>query len=281
MKFILCSLLALFIAFQSNGQLIINEICYDPSDTLLTGDTNGDGVYSQTQDEFIEFVNSGSSPLNVTKYKIYDYVIASGLKTLRHTMGNITLPAGAALVVFGGGTAIGTFGQAAVEVDAGTTGLSMGNTGEKVIIADSSGNTLITFNTDSLSNNPNESYTNKHDAAGDTVVQHHIACRGKLFSPGTKACGAAFSPYLGTAPQVMQTAFTLYPNPGTGVFRVTGTNAAAQELRVYNSTGKLVFTALQVSETLDLSSLPDGIYCAALYNPAGGRGLSSKIVIAR
>ena len=50
--------LVCFTATSMFAQLIINEVLYDPSNSGLLGDANGDGTYSQTQDEFIEFFNN-------------------------------------------------------------------------------------------------------------------------------------------------------------------------------------------------------------------------------
>jgi len=51
------------------AQLILNEILYDPSNSGLDGDANGDGSYAQSEDEFLEFVNLSASPLNMSGYK--------------------------------------------------------------------------------------------------------------------------------------------------------------------------------------------------------------------
>lgn len=76
----------LLLSVQASAQLIINEVCYDPSNVGLQGDANGDGVYDQTQDEFVEFINTGTSDLNISRYRICDRVLATGLKTVRHTV---------------------------------------------------------------------------------------------------------------------------------------------------------------------------------------------------
>lgn len=192
MKKLLPLVMACLMAYTCSAQVIINEILYDPSNAGLAGDANGDGVYDQTQDEFIELVNTGSSTVDLSKFKIYDRVLATGVRTLRHTMtvGRVLAP-GAALVVFGGGTAVGTFGGAQVEVDRGTAGLSLGNSGEAVILTDSSGNTVDSLDTDAWSDNPNESYTRSPDITG-SFVQHSDARPGVLFSPGTRLTGATF-----------------------------------------------------------------------------------------
>ncbi len=169
---------------SGGGNLIFNEILYDPSNTALEGDANGDGVYAQAEDEFIEFYNNSSKPLNMGGYKIFDAsALSSG--TPRHTIpsGTILAPY-KALVVFGGGNPTGTFGNAIVQKS--TTGdLNMNNAGDMVTVQDSLGNVVLTFDITPLSDNPNESYTRSPDVVGD-FVQHASTPSGAKFSPGTK-----------------------------------------------------------------------------------------------
>ena len=174
--------------------LIINEVLYDPSNVGLDGDANGDGLYGQNQDEFIEFYNVSSKPIDVGGYGISMYIIATGLTNLSYTIPTgTTIQPGKALVVFGGGNPKGTFGGSQLLV-VGGSGLSMNNTGERVLISDKNGGVLpkLTFDTDALSDNPNESYTRSPDVTG-LFVQHHVASPTKaLWSPGTKIDGTNF-----------------------------------------------------------------------------------------
>jgi hypothetical protein len=171
-----------------NAQLIINEVLYDPSNTLLEGDANGDGVYSQTDDEFIEFVNIGSTNLNLGGYQIWDDTL---IGTLVYTIPNGTIiPPQGALVVFGGGKPVGLFGGSLVLADTGISGLNLNNSGEVIVIKDSTGKTVLTFNSDALSNNPNESYTRNPDLIG-AFVQHTTVNISK-FTPGRKVNGGSF-----------------------------------------------------------------------------------------
>lgn len=189
MKHIFTSLLVLFLSTTVFGQLIINEVLYDPSNNALDGDANGDGVYDQEEDSFIEFVNNSMSPLDVSGYQIWDDT-TSGL--LKYTIApNTEIPAMGALVVFGGGTPTGTFGGAIVQVaDTSADGLNLNNSGEVIVIKDASGSTILTFDSDALSNNPNESYTRFPDITGDFL--QHGDTTAVLFSPGTRTNGAPF-----------------------------------------------------------------------------------------
>lgn len=103
----------------SANPLIINEVLYDPSNSGLKGDANGDGVYNQDQDEFIELVNNSTEPLDISDYKIYD-ATALANNTPRHIFPKGTVvPAGKAIVVFGGGTPKGAFGNSIVQTASG------------------------------------------------------------------------------------------------------------------------------------------------------------------
>lgn len=77
------------------ARVIINEVLADPPAGY---DASGDGVASTTGDEFVEFINVGSAPIDLSGATLSDEV---GVR--------VTLPAGTiikpglALVVFGGG----------------------------------------------------------------------------------------------------------------------------------------------------------------------------------
>ena len=275
MKYFWSFVLLVFFVSSSSAQLIINEICYDPSNSALEGDANGDGVYDQTQDEFIEFVNKGSGPLDISKFKIYDRVLATGLKTLRHTVANhIILPGGGAYVVFGGGTAVGTFGSAYVEVDLGTQGLSLGNTGESVIIEDSMGVFIDSINTDALSNNPDESYTRNPDFIGD-FVQHNTAAQGVLFSPGIRVESGFFTPYTSRNPELSVDQVVVYPNPGKGLFHIAGYQQEGEVAYLMNVAGQQVLTTPVFNQKVDLGSLAPGLYRLRL----GKTGVQHTVVV--
>jgi hypothetical protein len=260
MKLLLTALVALLVTYGAQAQLKINEVLYDPSNTALAGDANGDGVYDQVQDEFIEFVNTSPNTLDVSKVKIYDFVISSGLKTLRHTVPNgLTVPGRGALVVFGGGTATGTFGGAVVVVDLGTAGLSLGNSGEVIIVEDSLGNVLDSLNTDALSDNPNESYTRNPDFTG-AYVQHASVRAGVLFSPGVMTTGMPFNTTNLVRTSASRAAMRIAPNPTTGQIQLEGNLANGQTLNVYSPIGSLVSQKALVANSADLSDLANGVY---------------------
>ncbi|AFU69454.1 membrane protein with Calx-beta and LTD superfamily domains [Psychroflexus torquis ATCC 700755] len=164
---------------------LINEVNYDPASGAL-GDANGDGTRSPLNDEFIEFFNSGSA-LDISGYTLSD------ADQIRHTFPQGTiLPVNSVLVVFGGGTPTGAFGGAIVQT-ASEGQLNMSNSGDFMTLADPSGDPVLTFDVEPLSNNPNESYTRNPDLIGEFEQHAGLdAANGALFSPGTKLDGSSF-----------------------------------------------------------------------------------------
>ena len=171
-----------------NVPLILNEILYDPPGGS-DGDSNGDGTRDSQDDEFIELYNDSDSQLDVSGFMIFDTeALNSG--TPRHTVPDGTIiPPNSAFVVFGGGNPTGNFGGAVVQ--ASNDILNLNNSGDVLTVQDSNGATVITFDIEPLSDNPDESYTRNPDITGD-FEQHADDVNGVLFTPGTKIDGSSF-----------------------------------------------------------------------------------------
>ncbi|MFT4756696.1 MAG: hypothetical protein ACI91R_001344, partial [Vicingaceae bacterium] len=150
----------LFCASIVQAQLVINEVLYDPSNSGLDGDANGDGTYSQDDDSFVEIYNNSTSAFDMSGYQIWDDTTSGG--TVQYTFPtNTSVPAQEVVVVFGGGTPTGPFGTSLV-LNA-VNGFNFNNSGEVIGIKDSSGAWVLFFDSDILSGNPNESYTRNPD----------------------------------------------------------------------------------------------------------------------
>ena len=176
---------------QAGPSIVLNEVLYDPSNSGLLGDANGDGLYVQDEDEFIELLNTGSQPLDVSGWKIYDAsALSSG--TPRHVFpAGSVIPSGTALVLFGGGTPTGSFGGAVVQTT--TTGaMNLNNAGDLLTITDAQDSVKITFDVAPYSDNPNESYTRSPDITGEFVQHSTVGSGTLLFSPGTRLDGSPF-----------------------------------------------------------------------------------------
>ena len=171
------------------NSLLLNEVLYDPSNSGLDGDANGDGEYVHNEDEFVELVNVSNSNLDISGYEFYDNTnLMSGMPNHVVPSGTI-LPSMKAYVVFGGGIPTGDFGGAIVHT-ASASVLNLNNSSDTLTIKNDIGETVIVFDVEALSNNPNESYSRLPDICGD-FVQHNSTSLG-LFSPGTKSNGDPF-----------------------------------------------------------------------------------------
>ena len=165
--------------------LVINEFLADPA-VGLTGDANGDGTRSATNDEFIEIVNTGESDVDLSGMMISDSI------GLQHTFAaGTTLAAGAAIVVFGGGTPTGEFGGAQV-VTASTGSLSLNNSGDTITLA-TADSEVIAVHIYGSEGGQDVALTRDPDRTGE-FVQHDGATGsgGTPFSPGTTIDGNSF-----------------------------------------------------------------------------------------
>tara|TARA_B100000900_G_scaffold113924_2_gene95423 strand:- start:51 stop:1058 length:1008 start_codon:yes stop_codon:yes gene_type:complete len=167
-------------------RIIINEVLYDPP-SGSAGDANGDGTRDANGDEFIEFYNLGSQNVDISGFTISDAT------QLRHVFPEGTLvPSNGALVLFGSGNPTGNFGESIVQI-ASEGLINMNNSGDFVTFADSDGNTILTFDVEPLSNNPDESYSRSPDLTGEFEQHAGIPeSNGALFSPGTRTDGSSF-----------------------------------------------------------------------------------------
>jgi len=97
---------------------IINEIHADPD--ALAGDANGDGLINTDDDEFLEIINNTGTSADISGWTLSDNI------GVRHTFpAGTELPNRCAVVVFGGGTPTGLFGDALVQ-STGSLGLNNG-----------------------------------------------------------------------------------------------------------------------------------------------------------
>ncbi|MEO1035360.1 MAG: ExeM/NucH family extracellular endonuclease [Pseudomonadota bacterium] len=167
------------------GGLVINEFQYDPAPDIA-GDANGDGVRDGSQDEFVELVNDSGADLDLSGWTLNDAV------GLRHMFPAGTVVAdGCAIVVFGGGTPVGSFGGSVIQV-ASTGFIGLNNGGDSITILDSTGAQVATA---SYTNEaPDQSLTLDPDISG-APTPHSAAAGsgGALFSPGTRIDGTAFA----------------------------------------------------------------------------------------
>lgn len=164
---------------------LVNEVLYDPPSDI-SGDANGDGTRDPLADEFVEFYNSNPT-LDISGYTLSDAT------SVRHVFpAGTILPSKGVLVVFGGGNPTGSFGNALVQT-ASSGELNLSNAGDVLTMRDAANNTVVVFDINGLSSNPDESYTRNPDLTG-AFVQHASvpAANGAFFSPGKKLNGLPF-----------------------------------------------------------------------------------------
>ncbi|MEO1368905.1 MAG: lamin tail domain-containing protein, partial [Acidobacteriota bacterium] len=166
----------------AGSPLVINEIHADPDGT--SGDANGDGSVDSSDDEFVEIVNTSSALFELTGFELSDSFSA------RHLFPPTTLPAGCALVIFGGGTPTGAFGTAQTAV-ASEGSLGLNNSGDTVTL--SNGGFDLVEVTYGAEGGNNQSITRDPDLTG-AFAEHSTATGsgGTLFSPGTLIDGTDF-----------------------------------------------------------------------------------------
>lgn len=179
--YIVLFLTILLLPSQAQAFVVINEIFADPASDL-SGDANGDGVSSSSQDEFVELINFGVDGVDISGWSITDAVKA------RHIfpIGTLISPY-EYLVIFGGGS------PTLADVNwqkASTGGLSLNNTADTITLFDDDGGSIDQVIYDSLANH-DQSIVRSPEGTGDAFVQHESlnTAQGKLFSPGRSVEG--------------------------------------------------------------------------------------------
>src|SRR5882724_2693277 len=177
------------VPFTVLGQIGINEFLADPPDGP-SGDANGDGSRDSAQDEFVEIVNRTAAPIDVGGFTVRDgdaqrFVFPPGT----------SIPAGEAVVVFGGGSPQGEFGNARANGLVFTASLSLNNTGDTITLKNSSAVTVESVTYGSTEGNANQSINRNPDVSGIAFAPHSSISGGggRLFSPGTLVNGSPFS----------------------------------------------------------------------------------------
>lgn len=215
--------------------LLINEVLADPP-IGLAGDANRDGVRSSSQDEFVEIVNTTAHDINMSGYKLLSRS-TSGADGVRHSFAQDTiLPAGAALVIFGGGAPQANdaaFGGAMV-LTASTGSLGpLNNSGGAVTLVDGANviSSLVTYGSaGGLKADANQSITRAPDITGQlTLHQSAAGSNGRAFSPGTHLDGTPFSTEHVSRVEITPAASDIFIN-GTQQFTAHALDSQGTEL---------------------------------------------------
>lgn len=204
--------------------LVINEFLPYPSSTGVVEDNeldaNGDGSLSGLSDEFIELVNSGGVDLDISGWKYNDGAD-------RHIFpASTVIPAGGALILFGGGTPSGSFGNSIVQTASESTSLGMSNAGDAFTINDDSDNIRLSYTYDGADVSIGVSFTRAPDITDVEPLGAHpenttLASNGgghALASPGTKVDGSLFIEQTTTLVQFSSPSITV--NEGGVSFQI-------------------------------------------------------------
>jgi hypothetical protein len=180
------------------GKVIFNEVLIDG---LAEGDPNGDGDADPVEDQFVELVNVDSLPVALDGCTLVELDLP-GLP--RHTFATpTTVPAGNALVIFGGGdappaTATAVFLTANAADPGIPFGLHLSTPADSLTLLDTGGLEVARFcygGTDDCSQPAasDQSLTRSPDLTGDFVPHAEApGANGAAFSPGTRADGTPF-----------------------------------------------------------------------------------------
>ena len=178
-KFITVLMFVVIITITSpvRASVILNEILSDPA-ADLQGDSNGDGIRSGTEDEFVELLNYGDTDADISGWSLSDSV------STRHIFpANTILSPYTFLAIFGGGSPLvpDIHWQIA---SSGTLGLN--NTGDTVSLFNAETQLMDSVVYGSIGGN-DQSITLFPDGTGTEFVLHSSLdeAQGALFSPGT------------------------------------------------------------------------------------------------
>ncbi len=160
------------------GRLIIDEVLADPPNGY---DSNGDGISDPHQDEFVELVNIGSAPVDLSGATIADSLQVRG--TLPD---GLVVPAGGVVVIFGGGTP--ALPAPAMAVAAGP--LQLNNDGDGVTVRAADGSLLASMAYPSSPRDQSLVRATEVDPGAPFVA--HTTMLTQVASPGTRADGTPF-----------------------------------------------------------------------------------------
>jgi hypothetical protein len=159
---------------SSAVQVRLNEILADPP-ADLAGDANRDGERDAADDEFIELVNCGVAPIDMSGWRLSDAV------SVRHEFpgGDMIIQPGEYVTVFGGGSPTG-FGARVSTASSG--GLGLTNSGDVVTLLDDAGAVV-------------DIHSYGSEAAHDEALVRLPDCTGDWSVPSAAGFEWAFTPH--------------------------------------------------------------------------------------
>ncbi len=159
--------------------VVINEILADPP-SGDAGDANGDSTRSSSHDEFVELLNIGLRPVDLSGWQLSDRGTSPDKR--------FTFPEGTwmgaeeRVVLFGGGTPVGIEGQ--VFTDDGKIGGGLSNSGDAVYLIDPAGPDTLARAEYGSEGGKDQSLVRHPEGRGGFVRHSFFPGKGGLFSPG-------------------------------------------------------------------------------------------------
>lgn len=169
------------------SNVVLNEIQYDPAGDL-TGDANGDRASNFRTDEFVEIVNNNATPVDMSGWVLR----VNGVDHFLFPSGTV-ISGQAAVVVFGGGTPVGTFGGATVFAPSPDWNPGLSNSGATISLhtATNGGVQVFSFFYGGLGLGTDQALTRNPDITGGWV-NHLTANPARKWSPGLLNTGMPF-----------------------------------------------------------------------------------------
>lgn len=257
-------------------------------------DSNGDGeaVIESTNsggpnpDEFIEFVNPGATPLDVSGWSITDIFIDErpGFTPVHTFPAGTILDPGCAVVVFGSGVAPEglnpNFGDAIVQNASGGQALFL-NVTDRISVRNAEGIEVATVSYSDQDGFDGSSTLITEGDQSSGYQGHFIAFNGSDFSPGTMGDGTPFC-QADSSLSLASTSVTIQEDAGPAAATLTITRAPG-------TSGDLQVT-LESSDTTELdlpalATIPDGSATAQVQIDAidddGPDGIQTVIITAQ
>ena len=164
---------------SAGSTLMINEVHAAPG-----ADVNCDGVTDMVEDEFVEIVNVGTGPVDLTGMTLED------ASTVRHIFEALTLFPSESIVVWGGGNPSCALPLTAFEALASEGGLGLNNQGDFVTLSRTDGTVVDAFAYEGTSNGVSWNRSSELDPTSTAVL--HTDLISHPSSPGGRVDGSAF-----------------------------------------------------------------------------------------
>ena len=217
--------------------LVINEVYYAPDNALL--DANGDGITPSFDDEFIEIVNTGATPFDLSFCSIIENGFDFNARGPVHVFpeGTVLAP-GAAIVVFSGGDiadgSTAAFGTAQIQ-KASEGGLFLSDGGDNVRLRNGFDEELYgVILPDQGTLGASGSLTLSPDVTpAGGYIPHTTTTAATEFSPGTQIDGTPFVTISDSLTVVINTPSLDEDEPvGTAALTVSLPSAAAADTTI-------------------------------------------------